>query len=175
VCECSSLLSDLHICVSDGRSQRLDHLATEVPRRRREAQRRDREKEERSMRGRNRASQGGTGGLAGIPLPPPTVCLSVLLLVHESRRAELDLVVWAKCLRESSLVVVISVLGRVIDGSDIDEDGQLLQHGGVARANDAGAAELGSLQQHVAGEGLVHVETGRTHTHTQRETGRRSR
>lgn len=63
--------------------------------------------------------------------------LLAIVLVDQTRRAELSLVLRRECLHESTLVVVVSLLCIVVYTSNIDNDVAFIQLGRVARADEA--------------------------------------
>ena len=78
--------------------------------------------------------------------------------VDETSAAELGLVV-GEGGGEGALVVVVTVAGRLVLATNIDDDVAGLKKRRVAGANQAGAGVLGDmLAKHVDGQSLVGVE-----------------
>jgi len=90
--------------------------------------------------------------------------LSAKVLVNEASTAEFDVMLVIKGLEETTLVVVVSVLLRDVLGTDVDEDGQRIEHLGVSGADDLGALELVGLAQHETCEGFITVELAAVRT-----------
>ena len=78
-------------------------------------------------------------------------------LPHQSRTAQLDLVVFVKRLLEAALVVVISMSLSVVLCSNIDDNRGLLNDALLPCTLQPSRCKLGQLAEKVHGEGLVGV------------------